>query len=516
MRETADTGQNPLRSGTGTGEWAAMSFLVVDIGSSGCRAALVSADGDIEAITRSPLVLNSQSPPLAEADCERVWNAVSREIGRVTASKKGLSVDAVGVSSVLGYVLLDRGNRPLAPAVLYADSRAAPQVQKILSVASDRDIQRLTGRRASPESLAAQLLWLKDNRPELEGRIHKIIGLKDEIVRRLTGVVATDLAHANYTMLFNVSEGRFDAGLMEELRIGPGQLFPEPAPPDRIVGRLSREAAGELGLSAGTPVVQGSSDGTTAMFGGGIYEKGKAVLVSGTTDVLMTLADTYPEETDPALTVNSGALPGEFMVGGATGLSGGSLTRFETLFRCSLDELEPRMTNLPPGSGGLLVFPGLTGERAPYWQSSLSGAICGLTPDHGPENVFKALLEATAYRLRRLISALGKSGLSPEAVKVTGGMGRLDLANRIRAQVTGVDMLKMAQTEATCLGTAAFCQSALMGGGCVHQVSEKWTRVVERFVPDTSLAGKYDAMAGLFERYLQTAEALHRELRKLR
>jgi len=256
--------------------------------------------------------LDDQSPPFAEADCDLIWNAVRQVIGRVADQNRGTGIDAVGVSSILGYVFLDRSNRPLAPAVLYADNRAVPQVNEILKIIPARELHRLTGRKASPEVLAAKLLWLKKNRPEMEQRIQKVIGLKDEIVRRLTGVVATDLAHANYSMLFNVSKGAFDAGLMRELRLDEKKLLPEPAFADRVVGRLSRAAAAKVGLKDGIPVVLGSSDGTTAMYGGGIHEKDKAVLVSGTTDVLMMLAETYPDDPDPALTINSGPGRGNF------------------------------------------------------------------------------------------------------------------------------------------------------------------------------------------------------------
>lgn len=493
-----------------------MSFLVVDIGTSNCKAAVVSVDGKITAITRSPMHLDDQVAPFAEADCDLIWNEVRQVIGRVSNQYKGKDIDAVGVSSILGYVFLDRNNRPLAPAILYADNRAVAEVEEILKIIPAREIHRLTGRKASAEILAAKLLWLKKNRPEIEQRIHKVIGLKDEIVRRLTGVVATDLAHANYTMLFNVSKGKFDTDLMRELRLDEKKLFPEPAFADRVVGRLRREVAGKLGLKEGIPVVLGSSDGTSAMYGGGIHEKDKAVLVSGTTDVLMMLTQSYPNDPDPALNINSGPRPGEFLVGGATGLSGGAINKFEDFFNCSLAELEPRIAKLPPGSDGLLVFPGLAGERAPYWQEFLTGAVCGLTLKHGSENVFKALVEGIGFRIRRLIQILCESGLRPRAVNVTGGLGGVDLVNRIRADVTGVEMVRMAQLESTCLGTAAFCKSCLMGGGFVLEIAKEWGKEAQKFMPDSGLTEKYDKLGRLFEQYIQSASGVHRDLLALR
>ena len=483
-----------------------MSFLVIDVGTSSCRAAMVSVDGEITSITRHPLDMAVQSPPIAEVDCDLIWKAVCRVITREIEKTGADGVDAVGVSSILGYVLLGRDNRPLAPAILYADNRAAEQVKKILERVPQRDIMRLTGRRASPELLAAKLLWYGQYRPDLAQGIRKVIGLKDEIVRRLTGVVATDLAHANYTMLFNIAKGRFDENLMLELGFGNKRLFPDTDFADRVIGRLSGAAAVQTGLQEGTPVVLGSSDGTTAMYSGGVQAADRAVLVSGTTDVLMMLAEGYPAAPETALTVNSGPQPGMFLVGGATGFSGGAVSYFESLLKVTIGELEPLISALAPGSEGLLVLPGLTGERAPYWNASSTGAIFGLKPDHGPHHLFRALIEGTGLRIRRLIGALGKIGLKPGAVRVTGGLGASGLANRIRADVTGIEMIRMAQPEATCLGTAMFCKSGLMGGGAVSDISEEWCREESRFVPDLSLTSHYEKASQRFESLLNISK----------
>ena len=489
-----------------------MSFLTVDIGTSSCRAAVVSNNGEINYLTRSSLSPSDQPPPFAEMDCDLIWKAVRQVIGRITAAELSSEIEAIGVSSFLAYVFLDADDRPLAPAILYADNRAVTQVEEILRVIPKRDLHRLTGRSPSPEALAAKLLWFKKNRPEMAGKIHKIIGLKDDIVRRLTGVVTTDLAHANYSMLFNISKNRFEADLIKDLKLEQIQ-FPEPAFADRVVGRLNRKASEEVGLREGLPVVLGSSDGTTAMYGGGVCHKDRAVLVSGTTDVLMMLTKDYPDVPDPALTINSGPEPNLFLSGGATGLSGGTVRKFEHLFNCSVTDLEPLLAELPPGSHGLLVLPGLSGERAPYWQESTRGAICGLSLKHGPEHIFTALIEATGFRIRRLIKALESSSLKVGAVRVTGGLSDYDHVNRIRSNITGVEMIRMAQLEATCLGTAAFCKSGLMGGGAVLDITGEWVREERRFIPDLELTKKYAVVAEMFEQYLQTVADLHGNLR---
>jgi xylulokinase len=226
-------------------------------------------------------------------------------------------------------------------------------------------------------------------------------------------------------------------------------------------------------------------------------------LVSGTTDVLMMGADFYPQDDDLSLTINAGAQPGTYLVGGATGLSGGALQKFEALFNCSLDELTADIAGIPAAADGLLVFPGLAGERAPYWRESSTGMISGLGLKHRTAHIFKALLEGISFRIKHLLDRLADCGLYPEAVRTTGGMSRIGLLNQLRADVSGIPFIRLAQSESTCLGTASFCQSALMGGGRIKEVTDIWISAAETFMPDPDLRETYQTIAKEFEKQLQ-------------
>ena len=136
------------------------------------------------------------------------------------------------------------------------------------------------------------------------------------------------------------------------------------------------------------------------MFGGGILQEGRAVLVSGTTDVLMLRWPAWVEDPSCTLSINNGMAQGSFLFGGAMGLSGGTLDRLAELLRVSPREVEDRIADLEPGSGGLLFLPGFTGERAPYWRERLTGSLIGLTLEHGTEHLLRAAMEGTAFRIR--------------------------------------------------------------------------------------------------------------------
>jgi sugar (pentulose or hexulose) kinase len=311
--------------------------------------------------------------------------------------------------------------------------------------------------------------------------------------------------------LYNVYAGKPAVDILDALDIKPG-LLAAPAPATAIAGDLSAAAAAQLGLSAGTPVISGSSDGTTAMYGAGILESETAVLVSGTTDVLMMCCQTAPRSPGRVLSVNSGLLPGTYLVGGPLGLSGGSLQYFEQLLQTSAAELEIKIAGLPPGADGLLIFPGLTGERAPYWKAYMTGTITGLTPNHQRQHVLRAVMEGCALRLLKLLDILAQNGFRPRALNIVGGGAGSDSWNQIRSDVSGLESRKPAVTEATCLGTALFCKAALDTARSLPEISAGWITVAKRYRPNPDNARTYQKLARLFEAHIETHAKIYQGL----
>jgi xylulokinase len=490
-----------------------MSFLVVDCGTSACKAAVVSADGRILSWSRRPTRVLRPAPRHAEIDPDELWKKL------VSAARAALRaapaadrrIEAIGVSALLGYVFLGKSGRPLGPAVIWMDNRAGAEAEEIRRRIPEAELYARTGRRASAELLAPRLLWLKRRRPALARRVRTVIGLKDELVRRLTGVVQTDVAHLDYSLLYNVRACRLDEDILAELGLSP-HLLPPPRLATEVAGALTPAGASALGLPAGLPVICGSSDGTTAMYGGGVLHPGAAVLACGTTDVLMTAARGPVADDSRTLTLNSGMLPGLLLAGGAMGLAGGGLAHLERLLSVSVRGLSRQIARLPPGAGGLLALPGLTGERSPYWREQLTGAVVGLTLDHGPAQVLRAAMEAAAFRAARLLACLRRCGLSPARIHVTGGYAALGIWNRIRADATGLEVARPRVAEATALGTAMFCRAALEGGGALADISRRWVRLGRRHRPEPARNEAYRRQAVLFEEFIEANADFFRRL----
>jgi xylulokinase len=494
-----------------------MTFLVIDCGTSACKAAVVSDSGGILTLRRRPVRVQQPRPMHAEVDPEGLWAAAAAAaraaLGGVPAGQR--RVEAIGVSALLGYVFLDRLNRPLGPSIIWMDNRAREEAGDIRRRIPEDTIYRRTGRRVSPELLAPKLMWLAREQPGTFRRIRTVIGLKDDMVRRLTGAVGTDFAHLDYSLLFDVRKGRIDADIAAALGVDPG-LFPQPQRATEMAGRLAPEAARRIGLPAGLPVVCGSSDGTTAMYGGGVLMEGAGVLVTGTTDVLMAASPGWVRDRSRTLAVNTGMAPGVWLAGGAMGLSGGAVGHLERLMRVRMRPLAEKIGSLPPGSDGLLMLPGMTGERSPFWMEHAAGGIAGLTGRHGPEHLFRAAMEGAALRTAWLLKRMRDCGVSPARLHVAGGWADSDTWNRIRADAAGLEVLRPVETEATALGTAMFCRAALDPGASLQDITRQWLRFDRRCRPEERRTNAYRLLGDLFNDYLHSTADLFIRLQQMR
>ena len=473
-------------------------YVVVDCGTSNCRAAMVTENGQIINIVRKPIRIECPQPAFAEVDTDHIWRQVCSALAALLDKDPGCRIAAVGVSSMLGYVPLDRNDQPLMPAIIWMDNRARKQTGQILERIPGDTIYRKTGRRASPELLAPRLLWLAQHRPDIHRRIDRVIGLKDDIIRRLTGTIATDPAHLDYSLLYNIAEKQLDEELLTALNIDPA-IFPTGYRADHVIGKITPAAAGKTGLTAGIPVAAGSSDGTTAMYGGGVLGKNTGVLVAGTTDVLMAANSEPVDDAHQVLSVNTAMVDGRYLAGGAMGMSGGTLAHFEKLFGIDLKQKEEEIGRLSPGCGGVLALPGISGERAPYWLENSFGGLIGLRRDHGPGHILRALMEGTAYRTARLLRIMADSGLEPECIRVVGGTAASDVWNQIRADVWGLPVERPEAGEATLLGTAMFCRSALDSKTSLEEIARQWIKIEQRYSPDPAAYTKYRKLSKLFD-----------------
>lgn len=423
-------------------------FLGVDVGTSGCRALAITAEGLPVAEARAPLPAPLREGVRGVSQDPRFWWTAVAGVLRDLAGRLGvyrpvaLGID--GTSSTL--LLCAADGRPLGPALLYSDARAQAEALEV-------------GRCAPPDSPArggsaslAKALYLARRQPlpPDSWALHQA----DWLLGRLTGCFGISDWNNALKLGYDPSREVWPEWLA---RLDLGFRLPRVVAPGTPVGVLVAEAAQATGLPPGLAVVAGTTDSTAAVLATGIRQAGEAVTCLGSTLVLKVLSPVAVVA--PEYGVYSQRLGRLWLVGGASNSGGAVLRRFFDDRRMAA--LETRLR--PKVPTGLDYYPLLSpGERFPVADPAWSPRLSPRPRD--PARFFQGLLEGIAAieaRGYRRLQALGAP--APTAVCSIGGGARNRAWQEIRQRQLGVPVTAAAIQEAA-YGTALLARGACFPG----------------------------------------------------
>jgi L-ribulokinase len=275
--------------------------------------------------------------------------------------------------------------------------------------------------------------------------------------------------------------------------------------PGERAGLLTAEAAERLGLRGGIPVSAAIIDAHAGVPGAGVASPATMVLVLGTSACQMM--NSRIEQLVPGVAgiVEEGILPGYFGYEMGQASVGDAFAWVARTVGRSHEELSEKAAQLPPGSGGVLAIDWLNGCRTPLMDSRLSGAFIGLTLATRPEQLYRAMLEATAFGLRTIVQTLRDGGVPVRRFVASGGLpGKSPLLMQIYADVLDERIKLAASDQSVALGAAILgCLAAgteATGYAGISQAIHAMARVKEDVVyrPDLRRRKEY---ARIYEVY---------------
>src|SRR5688572_31043349 len=225
--------------------------------------------------------------------------------------------------------------------------------------------------------------------------------------------------------------------------------------PGAAAGGLTRRAAGLLGLREGTPVSAAIIDAHAGVPGAGVASPSTMVLVLGTSACHMM--NSRIEQLAPGIAgvVEDGILPGYFGYETGQASVGDAFAWFVETFNLSHEQLSREATKLPPGSGGVMALDWLNGCRTPLMDANLSGAFAGLTLGTQPEQLYRAMMEGTAFGLRWIVETLREAGVPCRRFCASGGLpAKSPLLMQICADVLDARIRIPESQEPVALGAA--------------------------------------------------------------
>ena len=409
---------------------------------------------------------------------------------------------------------------PHAWVKLWKHHAAQPEADRINAVARERGEDWLPryGGKISSEWFYSKALQILDEAPDIYDAADRLMEAADWVVWRLTGVESRNSCTAGYKAIWSKSEGFPDREYFAALDprfadVVDTKMSREVSSIGQKAGELTEEAAAWMGLAAGTAVAVANVDAHVSVPATTVTEPGRMVIVMGTSNCHMILDEKIAAVEGMCGVVEDGILPGLF--GYEAGQSGvGDIFAWfvdnlvpaeyaEQARREGIDVhavLEQEAAKLAPGQSGLVALDWMNGNRSVLVDVDLSGMILGATLATKAPEVYRALIEATAFGTRMIIESLEAGGVPVNDIVACGGLpDRNKLLMQIYADVTRREISVAASTQTPALGSAmwaAVAAGAKAGGyDDIEAATAAMARLRdEHYAPDAAAAAIYDEL----------------------
>ena len=409
-------------------------YLGIDFGTSGVRAAVMDADGLVHAEAATPLPASTGAGRHREQYPEDWWSALELLLRQLAELADLKQIHALAVDGTSGTLLLcDADGQPLTPALMYDDTRAVGEAERIREW-----LPPVSGAHGAGSSLA-KLLHLLPAHPHAAHALHQA----DWIAGRLCDRFGVCDENNALKLGYDVVRRQWPAELVQGLGL-PHGLLPEVIPPGQPVGAISGGVAATLGLPRSACVMAGTTDSVAAFIASGAHEVGEAVTSLGSTLVLKVISEV--PVFDPAHGVYSHRLGDVWLAGGASNSGGAVLRQYFT--DGQMAEMTPGLT--PERHTGHDFYPlPAPGERFPVNDPDFPPRM---EPRPGDDAVFfQALLEGMARIECDGYSLLARLGAPyPVHVRSLGGGADNPAWTEIRRRQVGVPMLPARYAQAAC------------------------------------------------------------------
>ncbi|OKJ96980.1 xylulose kinase [Streptomyces sp. CB03234] len=426
----------------------------VDSSTQSTKAVVVdAASGRVLAMGRAAHTVSGDAGA-RESDPEQWWRALTEAVAEALAGVDARTVTGVAVAGQQhGLVVLDAAGRPLRPALLWNDTRSAPQAAALAAeLGADGWLAR-TGSVPVASMTATKWQWLREREPRTAEAVAAVRLPHDFLTERLSGTAATDPGDASGTCWYNTGTGAYDPGLLGLLGLDPALLPPVAPTGATRTGSLTATAAKELGLPEGIAVAAGTGDNMAAAVGLGLGARGlldHPVVSLGTSGTVFAATRTRPAT---AALAGFAATDGTYLPLGCTLNCTLAVDKVAALLGLDREDAAP--------GGEVVLLPYLDGERTPDLPGA-SGLLTGLRHATTRQQLLGAAYEGAAFTVLRALEAL--PGADPAApLRLIGGGARGRTWVETVRRLSGRPVVLPRTAELVALGAAALAKGAATG-----------------------------------------------------
>lgn len=489
-----------------------MNYLLgIDLGSSSVKVSLVEVDsGKCAASASYPETeapIKALQPEWAEQRPEDWWNYFKKALSSLNSKPSTLnSIEAIGISYQMhGLVCLDKNRQPLRDAIIWCDSRGVPYGdQAFHDIGEEKCLSHLLN---SPGNFtASKLAWVKENEPELFDKIDKIMLPGDYLAMRLSGEAVTTACGLSEMMLYDYhcrdAKSCVSDDVMQYYGF-PKDIIPPLVPTFGIQGKVSEEAAKELGLRQGIPIAYRAGDQPNNALSLNVLHPGEIAATAGTSGVVYGVSDKVSY--DPKSRVNTFLHVNHTLEHPRLGIlhcvnGCGILNSWMRRHIGSWETISPKQlayedmnriaADIPIGSDGLSILPFGNGAERVMENRDMGCSIHGLNfKRHTHAHLFRAAQEGVVFAFMYGMEVMQSLGMTLD--KIHAGKANMFLSPIFRETLAGVSgaTIELYDTD----GSIGAARAAGIGAGYYTSPDEAFASLKRLVViePDEKLAEQY-------------------------
>lgn len=495
--------------------------LVIDLGTSGPKVALVSEDGRLAATaarTVRTLRIGTQG---AEQDARELWRSVAEATREVTGRAALPAESIVGVRAISQYssiVPVDAKGNPTSNLVLWMDGRGGAHSMALygehpMAIPTWVEHHGVVPLPSGADSLS-HMLHVKNDRPDVYEQTSCFLEAMDYLNLRFTGTATANVGSA-FMMLLTDNRSpqllEWDAELIAMSGIDPGKL-PKLVPVRGPVGSLLPTVADELGLPAGIPVFASMNDTQAASIGTGTFLEDRGAVNVGTTCQLLSHMDRKDTDMEAQLVSMPSPLPGRFLVVAENGLGGGAIKHFLESIIFAKDALgdttsadpyagiDQALSETRAGAGGVLFLPWLNGAQFPAADPDMRGGFLNVSLDTTRADLLRAVIEGVTFNLRGMLGPVEKfTGRSFDHLSFSGGGARSEGFAQIVADMMKRPVLQLNDARFVNNLAGAFLAFEELGVQSLDAI-RTFVSARKEFKPRPEASETYDRLAAQFDK----------------
>ncbi len=394
-------------------------YLGIDLGTSSAKTVIMDDDQQIVATHSAPLNVSRPHDGWSEQDPAHWIAAIEITLAALAKShgKQLSAVRGIGLSGHMhGATLLDSADAVLRPCMLWNDTRASAQAQKLDTEQS----RQLAGNIMFPGFTAPKVAWVAEHEPTLFDKVAKVLLPKDYVRLWLTGEYVAEMSDAAGTGWLDVEARAWSDELLDACGMRIDQM-PRLVEGTANSGTLRSELAKRYNMPDNVVVAGGAGDNAASACGMGTVKPGTAFLSLGTSGVLFAANARYQPNAESAVHAFCHALPSTWHQMGVILAATDALNWLATLTSQSPAQLANALNDTSATPTDVIFLPYLGGERTPINDANARGVFIGLKHGTDATEMTRAVLQGVAFAFQSSHLALQQAGTTLLRATAIGG-----------------------------------------------------------------------------------------------